>query len=168
MDKDMNERPHLLHIKVEQYGRYANLKYSVECPYEPGDIRQCGVIEECLSSEKDRLRWGCTPRPVEPKGMPEDMADNRYAWEQYFRADEEWQEEHLVLGGGGHGHRTEECWFTHILREGDIEPEDILTNIPDGTPIISPFKVEVHFEGSYDETEPNFIPWKDKSDADPS
>lgn len=104
---------------------------------------------------------------MEPQGLPEDAADNRDAWAQYFAADEEWKDEHIYYGDG-YGHRTEECWFTHILAEGDVEPEDILENIPDGTPISGPFEVAVHFEGSYDETEPNFILWKDKTHDDPS
>jgi len=167
-DKNMNERPHLLHLTVDNPGHWANLKWSVECPYEPEDIRTCGMIEECFGSEKDRLRWGCNPRPIEPKGMPSESADNHAAWGQYFAADDDWKSEHIDFGDGCYGHRTQECWFTGIIADGDIEPEDILANIPDGTPIVSPLKVEVHYEGFHDETMPVFIPWKDQSNADPS
>lgn len=165
--QDRNERPHLLIAKVEAYGRYKGVRWVIQCPYEATDLRDCGLIEECTGSEKDAAKWGCKPRPVEPRGMPEDTADNRSAWNDYLAAEDEWQDDH-VRYSDGYGHRIGECWFAHILGEGDVEPEDILENIPDDTPINGPFKVEVHYEGSYDESSPSFTLWKETADGDPS
>lgn len=164
---DRNERPHLLIAKVEAYGRYKGVSWSIQCPYGPDDIRDCGLIEECTGLPRDAEKWGCNPRPVEPQGMPVDVADNQSAWTDYFIAEDEWTDAH-VRYSNGYGHRVGECWFAHILGEGDVEPEEILANIPDDTPINGPFKVEVHYEGSGDETYPSFTLWKEAADGDPS
>lgn len=171
IELDRNEKPHLLIARVEGYVRYKGVRWVVECPY-PGETRDCGVIKECSGSEKDVAKWGCRPYPDQPKSpegykfdkeLPEDYRQVFLAWEDDVT---EWKDEHLFCGDG-YGHRAKECWFTHILAEGDVEPETILENIPDGTPISGPFRVEVHYEGSFDETEPSFILWKE-SDDDPS
>lgn len=169
MAKSRNEKPHLLTVKVQSYGRsgqYKGVSWTVQCPYGLDDIHDCGMIEECTGSEEDAAKWGCTPRPVEPRRI-EDTADNRSAWNDYLAAEDEWQDDH-VRYSDGYGHRIGECWFTHILAEGDVEPEDILKNIPDDTPINGPFKVEVHYEGSYDEVYPSFTLWKEAADGDQS
>jgi hypothetical protein len=172
-DKDRNEKPHLLTAKVEAYGRYKGISWGIQCPYEPQDIRDCGVVEECTGSEADVAKYGCRPYPVEPKfpqghtpdaELPEEF---RLAWRAWEDEVTEWQCAHYYYGGGSYGHRVGDCWFTHILGEGDVEPEGILENIPDNTPINGPFKVEVHYEGSYDETSPSFTLWKEP-DGNPS
>jgi hypothetical protein len=171
-EKYRNDQPHLLIAKVEAYGRYKGIAWAVQCPYEPSEIRDCGLIEECSGSEKDTAKWGCPPYPAQPKfpegqkpdeDLPEDFRLAFLAWED---AVEDWKDEHIRCGDG-YGHRIAECWFTHILAEGDVEPEEILENIPDNTPINGPFKVEVHYGGSYDETSPSFTLWKEP-DGNPS
>jgi hypothetical protein len=177
MSGDRNEKPHLLIAKVEVWGSYPGIKWSVECPYESDDTRDCGVIEECTGSSEDMEKWGCGPVPQEPssKEVAQDMAHSgedmspemREAWDVYEDALEEWRDDHIYYGEG-YGHRSGECWFIHTLSEGDVEPETILAGIPDGTPIVSPFLVSVHYDGSFDEAEPNFTLWKEASDDDPS
>jgi len=171
---DRNEKPHQLIASVQAYGRYNSIMWSAKCPY-PGEARDCGVIEECSGTEEDIAKWGCRLYPQEPKfpegynrvdgNLPEDFVQAFAAWEGDV---EEWKDEHIYYGDG-YGHRAEECWFTHILAEGDVEPETILHGIPDGTLIVSPLLVSVHYDGSFDETEPNFTLWK-KEDlhGDPS
>jgi hypothetical protein len=170
-ESDRNEKPHQLIASVQAYGRYNSVQWSVKCPY-PGEARDCGVIEECSGTEKDVAKWGCRPYPVEPKlpegykfdnELPEDYRQAFLAWEEDV---EEWKDEHIYYGDG-YGHRAEECWFTHVLTEGDVEPETILHGIPDGTLIVSPLLVSVYYDGSFDETEPNFTLWKEPDD-DPS
>ncbi len=166
---DRNEKPHQLIASVEAYSRYKSVSWSVKCPYSAEDIRDCGVIEECTGSEEDVAKYGCRPYPQMPKYpegfdhmgdvLPEDFRQALAVWEDDVI---EWKDEHIYYGDG-YGHRAGECWFTHILAEGDVEPEDILHAIPDGTLINGPFEVRVSYEGSFDEAEPNFTLWKDSA-----
>jgi hypothetical protein len=168
-EKNRNDRPHLLIATVQTYGpsdRYKGVGWAVQCPYGPDDIRDCGMIEECTGSEEDAAKWGCTPRPVEPQGMPEDTEDNRSAWEKYLAAEDEWTDDHVHYAVG-YGHRIGKCWFSYILGQGEVEPEDILENIPEG-PIDGPIKVEVHYDGGLDEAYPSFTLWKEAADGDQS
>jgi hypothetical protein len=168
--KDRNEKPHLLHAKVGVWSAYHGIDWSVECPYEDDDIRDCGAVEECSGVPADVERWGCRPYPEEPKfpegqkpdeDLPEDFRLAFLAWED---AVEEWKSDHIYYGEGRYGHRSKECWFVQIVGLGDLEPDDFLHNIPNGTPVVSPLPVRVDYEGHYEETSPNFTPWKDTHD----
>lgn len=167
----MNQQPHELHAMVQRWGNYAGIKWRVVCPYPASEIHDCGLIENCTGSEQDVAKYGCRPYPVEPKypegfnhmsdDLPEDFVKAFRAWEDDVV---EWQCEHIGYGGGEYGHRIGECWFTHVMVEGDLDAENFLAHIPEDTPIISPLLVHVAYEGHYDETEPVFELWKDPND----
>lgn len=66
MSQDRNEKPHLLIAKVEVYGRYRGIAWSVTCPYAADDMRNCGVVEACTGSEADVAKFpaGGAPGPA--------------------------------------------------------------------------------------------------------
>lgn len=150
---DMNEKPHtLVPLLDHRYG--SAIRWAATCPYETA--RACGVNVECTEH----------PRPEEPKGLhvpgpdgwPVPADDFREEWDAWAAADEAWSDEHP----GGPWHPGDECWFVHSLTEGEFEPEYYLAPLPEG-PLTGPIEVAVAFDGSYEESEPVFYPWKEET-----
>jgi len=139
-----NRLPHLLYAVIDDRG-WGNVRWRVECPYE--GVRDCGVLVPCTEHKE----------PTQPRGLT--GSAKRRAEQRFLQAYDEWHDLH---GYGAAEHPGSECWFEHMLTEGDIEPEYFLADIPNDTPLTWPLEIRVGHEGSYDESTPIFTTWKDR------
>jgi hypothetical protein len=162
-----NRLPHLLKAEIDTHW-HSGIKWSVECPYEAlGSNEGCGIVEECNGTEADVAKWDCLLFPDSPsdiEGFQSLSAEDRsVAWDAFEAKREVWDEAH----DWHRWHRTTECWFAHVaLPNSDLDPEYFLADIPRGTPVLSPLKVLVGYEGSDEDTEPKFRLWEEPTDAD--
>lgn len=146
-----NALPHLLTATLDPDWR-DGMRWSVQCPYE-GAGRPCALLEECTKHPRPQSPGvGCTPMDPE----------FQQRWDEWEAADERWWEDHDF----GSWHPANQCWASHMIAEGDYEPEYYLRSMPKGHVINGPLRIQIGRIGNYEEAEPVFRLWDDNESGE--